>query len=59
VESRTRSVDDGVAALRHALSSALAEPGSTLDGACRRVTQFLRAHAEDDITLLLARSRPS
>jgi hypothetical protein len=27
--------------------------------ACQTVTQLLREHGEDDITLLLARSRPS
>jgi serine phosphatase RsbU (regulator of sigma subunit) len=59
VESRTRTFDDGLAALRAALSSALAEPGSTLDGACQTVTELLREHGEDDITLLLARSRQS
>jgi serine phosphatase RsbU (regulator of sigma subunit) len=55
VESRTRPVDDGLAALRRVLSSALAEPGSTLDRACQTVTQLMREHGEDDITLLLAR----
>jgi serine phosphatase RsbU (regulator of sigma subunit) len=59
VESRTRTFDDGLAALRAALSAALAEPGSTLDGACQTVTELLREHGEDDITLLLARSRQS
>jgi hypothetical protein len=57
VESRTRPIDDGLAALRGALSSALAGPGSTLDGACRTVTQLLCEHGEDDITLMLARTR--
>jgi serine phosphatase RsbU (regulator of sigma subunit) len=57
VESRTRPIDDGLAALRGALSSALAEPGSTLDGACQTVTQLLYEHGEDDITLMLARTR--
>jgi hypothetical protein len=59
VESRARTIDDGLAALRGALSSALAAPGSTLDGACQTVTQMLREHGEDDITLMLARTRPS
>jgi hypothetical protein len=58
VESRSRPLDDGLAALRDALSSALARPGGTLDGACERVTQALRQHGEDDITLVLARIRP-
>jgi len=57
VESRTRPVDDGLAALRRALSVTLTEPGSTLDRACQTVTERLREHGEDDITLLLARSR--
>jgi Stage II sporulation protein E (SpoIIE)/GAF domain len=57
VESRTRPIDDGLAALRGALSSALAEPGGTLDGACQTVTQLLYEHGEDDITLMLARTR--
>jgi serine phosphatase RsbU (regulator of sigma subunit) len=57
VESRIRPIDDGLAALRSALSSALAEPGSTLDGACQTVTQLLCEHGEDDITLMLARTR--
>ena len=57
VESRTRPIDDGLAALRGALSSALAEPGSTLDGACQTVTQLLCEQGEDDITLMLARTR--
>ena len=58
VESRTRSLDDGLAALQDALSSALARPGGTLGGACGMVTQMLRDHGEDDITLVLARIRP-
>jgi len=57
VESRTRTIDDGLAGLRQALNSALAEPGSTLDSACHTVTQRLREHGEDDITLMLARIR--
>jgi serine phosphatase RsbU (regulator of sigma subunit) len=57
VESRTRPIDDGLAALRGALSSALADPGSTLDGACQAVTRLLYEHGEDDITLMLARTR--
>jgi hypothetical protein len=57
VESRTRPLDDGVSALRDALSSALAAPGGTLAEACRTVTQALRQHGEDDLTLVLARIR--
>jgi serine phosphatase RsbU (regulator of sigma subunit) len=55
VESRTRPLDDGLAALRDALSSALARPGGTLDRSCEMVTQTLRQRGEDDITLVLAR----
>ena len=40
-----------------ALGSALAQPGGTLDAACQTVTQMLREHGEDDITLMLARIR--
>jgi hypothetical protein len=58
VESRTRSLDDGLGALRAALSSALAGPRATLGSACATVTQALRQHGEDDITLVLARIRP-
>jgi serine phosphatase RsbU (regulator of sigma subunit) len=57
VESRTRPIDDGLAALQDALSSALAEPGSSLEAVCQAVTQRLREHGEDDITLMLARVR--
>jgi serine phosphatase RsbU (regulator of sigma subunit) len=57
VESRTRSLDDGLAALQDALSSAVPRPGGTLGGACEMVTQMLRDHGEDDITLVLARIR--
>jgi hypothetical protein len=57
VESRTRPIDDGLAALQHALSSVLARPGGTLGGACEMVIQTLREHGEDDITLVLARIR--
>jgi len=57
VESRTRSLDDGLAALRAALGSALAGPRATLGSACATVTQTLRQHGEDDITLVLARIR--
>jgi hypothetical protein len=39
------------------LGAALARPGTTLGGACERVTQALRQHGEDDITLVLARMR--
>jgi hypothetical protein len=35
----------------------LAEPRSTPDGACQTVTQLLYKHGDDDITLMLARTR--
>jgi hypothetical protein len=57
VESRTRPIDDGLAGLRQALSSALADPGAAIDSACHTVTEKLREHGEDDITLMLARIR--
>jgi serine phosphatase RsbU (regulator of sigma subunit) len=58
VESRSRTLDDGLAALRAALGTALASPRATLGSACATVTQTLRQHGEDDITLVLARIRP-
>jgi serine phosphatase RsbU (regulator of sigma subunit) len=58
VESRTRPLDDGLAALCDMLSSALARPGATLGDASESVTRALRQHGEDDITLVLARIRP-
>jgi serine phosphatase RsbU (regulator of sigma subunit) len=57
VESRSRPLDDGTAALREALNSALAQPGCALGSACATVTQELCHHGEDDITLVLARIR--
>jgi serine phosphatase RsbU (regulator of sigma subunit) len=57
VESRTRTIDAGLAALCHELSLALAQPGRTLGEASDAVTQELRQHREDDITLVLARIR--
>jgi Stage II sporulation protein E (SpoIIE)/GAF domain len=57
VESRTRSLDDGVAALCGALSAALTGPPASLEDAGKIVTQMLREHGEDDITLVLARIR--
>ena len=56
-ESRTRPLEDGIAALRDALGSALGKPGTSLDSACETVTQALRQRGEDDITLVLARIR--
>ena len=57
VESRTRPLDDGLAALRGALSSTLRDAAGTLDSSCEAVTQMLRQRGEDDITLVLARIR--
>jgi serine phosphatase RsbU (regulator of sigma subunit) len=57
VESRTRPFDVGVTALRSALDTALAGTAATLASACETVTQALREHGEDDITLVLARIR--
>jgi hypothetical protein len=56
VESRIRPIDDGLAALKHALSTALAAPGRTADSACQSVIRTLREHSEDDITIMLART---
>src|SRR5580698_1168162 len=57
IESRSRPIDDGLAALRTALGSALSQPGYLLDAACHAVSQELKQHGEDDITLMLARLR--
>jgi serine phosphatase RsbU (regulator of sigma subunit) len=57
IESRSRPIDDGLAALRAALGSALTQPGHLLDAACHAVSQELKQHGEDDITLMLARLR--
>ena len=58
VETRARSLEDGITALRDALSAALARPGGTLDDCCETVTQELGPHGEDDVTLVLARVQP-
>jgi serine phosphatase RsbU (regulator of sigma subunit) len=58
VESRTRTLDAGLAALRRALDGALAGPAAPLSKACHMVTEVLREHSEDDMTLVLARIRP-
>jgi stage II sporulation SpoE-like protein/GAF domain-containing protein len=55
VESRFRSLDDGLAALRSALDTCLSRTCATLRDACDAVTAQLRQHGEDDITLVLAR----
>jgi serine phosphatase RsbU (regulator of sigma subunit) len=57
VENRTRPIDSGLAALRHALSSVLGRSGSALGDSCQKVIEMLREHGEDDITLMLARIR--
>jgi hypothetical protein len=57
VESRARPLDQGMAALREALGAALARPRATLGSTCATVTQALRQHGEDDVTLVLARVR--
>jgi hypothetical protein len=57
VESRSRPIDRGMAALQESLANALADPGACLDSVCERVTGTLREHGEDDITLVLARIR--
>jgi serine phosphatase RsbU (regulator of sigma subunit) len=62
-ESRTRPLEDGIAALRGALGPALGPPPAqgghplSLDGACEAVIQALRQRGEDDMTLVLARIR--
>ena len=57
VESRTRSIDDGIAALRKALSTALATPDAPLQAACDAVAHALSQQREDDTTLVLVRVR--
>lgn len=54
VESRTRPLDDGLAALSGALRAALSRDAGTLDDSCREITQALHSRGEDDITLVLA-----
>jgi serine phosphatase RsbU (regulator of sigma subunit) len=56
-ESRSRPLDDGIAALRDALGTALDQPGTSLDSASETICQALRQRGEDDITLVLARIR--
>jgi GAF domain-containing protein len=57
VEGRSRPVDRGIAALRDELAAALVNPSAALDIACGRVTASLGEQGEDDITLVLARTR--
>jgi hypothetical protein len=60
VESRSRPLGDGMAALAGALSRALAPARpAALDAACAAVTAQLMQHGEDDITLVLARVSPA
>jgi len=59
VESRTRPLGDGMAALADALSGALAPDGPELDTACAAVAARLMQRGEDDITLVLARVSPA
>jgi len=60
VESRTRPLGDGMAALADALSGALAPArAAALDAACTAVTTQLMQLGEDDITLVLARISPA
>ena len=54
VESRTRSFDQGIVALR----SALAREHGTLDAICDALIASLAGRCEDDITLVLARIPP-
>jgi serine phosphatase RsbU (regulator of sigma subunit) len=57
VESRRQDLEAGTAAMRETLGRSLGEPGATLVGTCHLVTESLRQHGEDDITLVLARAR--
>jgi serine phosphatase RsbU (regulator of sigma subunit) len=54
VESRTRPLDDGLAALSLALGAVLSRAGGTLDDSCQEITHALDSRGEDDITLVLA-----
>jgi serine phosphatase RsbU (regulator of sigma subunit) len=58
VESRTRTLDAGLAALRDSLGRALTGPSASLGAACQAVTQMPHEHSDDDMTLVLARIRP-
>ncbi len=57
VESRARSLEEGIEVLRQELSATLARPDLTLADCCGIVTDALRQQAEDDVTLVLARIR--
>jgi stage II sporulation SpoE-like protein/GAF domain-containing protein len=54
VETRTRSFDQGILALR----SALAQADQQLDPLCEELVSSLGKHYEDDITVVLARILP-
>ena len=58
VETRARSMEEGITALRNALAAALGRSDGTLDNCCETVTQALSPHGEDDVTLVLARIQP-
>ena len=55
VESRTRSFDQGIVALR----SALAREHGNLDAICDALIASLAGRCEDDITVVLARIPPN
>ena len=57
VESRTRPIDDGLAALQETIAAVMARSQGTIDSACKATAQALSGHGEDDITLMLARIR--
>ena len=57
VESRSRPLDQGMAALHEVLGPALQPPGRELGAACAAVIQAMSHDSEDDITLVLARIR--
>ena len=59
VESRTRPLDDGMAALADALSGALAGPARRPGRAPARRSPALLQLGEDDITLVLAQVSPA
>ena len=54
VETRTRSFDQGILALRSVLPGEPGQPGQ-LDAACDRLVSSLAGRFEDDVTVVLAR----
>ena len=54
VETRTRSFDQGILALRSVLPGEPSQPGQ-LDAACDRLVSSLAGRFEDDVTVVLAR----